>query len=72
MVLRFKLDIEYSKKWLAVYVSSEYTAYLYSYKNPIKPGNGSLKSMGPFVQAHQCVRCIDYSVALTKIYLCWV
>ena len=72
MALRFKLDIEYSQKWLAVYVSSEYTVHLYSYKNPMKPVNAPLQSIRLLDQVRERIRYMHYSLSTEKTYLHWV
>jgi hypothetical protein len=66
MLLRFKLDIEYSQKWLAVYVSSKYTVYLYSYKNLMKSGNAPLQSIRLLDQVRERIRCMHYSLSTEK------
>lgn len=66
MALRFKLDIEYFQKWLVVYVSSEYTVHLYSYKNPMKPGNALLRSVRLSDQVSKRIRYIHYSLSTEK------
>jgi hypothetical protein len=67
MVLGFKLDIEYSQKWLAVYVSNGYLALLHSYKNLTKPGNAPLQSIRLLPQMRQRIRCVHYSLSIEKL-----
>lgn len=66
------LDIGPAPKWLAVYVCKQYTDYLSSYKNSVKPRNPPLQSTRILDQVRERVRYLHYSLSTEKTYFYWV